>query len=372
MTVETITGALAGVQFAFRCDATDLCEYARLHLAALKNASTAVPAVRSMVRWHDGQPPSKALASAELADMDRIDRDVYASAAALWWFRVDDLRDLFLRFSRDTESLAVEGDFYHRLGSSWLTDRLRRLRYWRRRGAYRQRRFPTLLAYLVYYPCWWYLEHTEDLHPIHAAGVLTNAGVILLAGASGVGKSTLAVALATTPGAQLLSDSFVLHNELDVLPVREPVLLDVWSRAWLGAAGDELRPIGRRYGLNRCGFQVPPLRISDGGRAALLLFPRRSRELSARRITAEEAHQRLSSIDMIINDLRRYWAYAAVLEQMVPDGLMARREWHIGRLVAGVPCYELGIAPDTTRAAVCDTIMRLLPDQRLRVVGKPQ
>ena len=72
-----------------------------------------------------------------------------------------------------------------------------------------------------------------DHHPIHAAGVLTGGGVVLLAGASGVGKSTLATALALEPGVGFLSDSVVLHRGLDVLPVREPVLLDAFSRRWL-------------------------------------------------------------------------------------------------------------------------------------------
>ena len=192
----------------------------------------------------------------------------------------------------------------------------------------------------------------QDLHSIHAAGVLTDAGVVLLAGASGVGKSTLAVALAMSPRAQLLSDSFVLHNGLDILPVREPVLLDAWSHHWLGERADELQPLSWRYALRRCGYQLPPQRLSAGGRAALLLFPRRSHEPYVRRIASEQAHQRLSAADLIINDLRRYWAYAAIVEQMVPAGLMARREARIARLVAGVPCYELGITPDTTSGAV--------------------
>ena len=70
-----------------------------------------------------------------------------------------------------------------------------------------------------------------------------------------------------------------------------------------------------------------------------------------RRIAAEQAHQRLSAADLIINDLRRYWAFAATLEQMVPGGLVARREAQLARLTAEVPCYELGLTAEMTSAA---------------------
>src|ERR1700687_8548 len=369
-TSDTITGAIAGVNFAFQCDAPDLMAYARVHLTSLASDRTATPAITARLTWRDGQPPhQRPVAASELIAMDRVDRDIYTSSERLYWFRVDDLRDLFLKFTRVEDRLEVVGDFYYRLGNRWMSDRIRRGVQWRQRGMLRERRFPTLLSYMVYYPCWWWLEQRRDLHPIHAAGVLTDAGVILLAGASGAGKSTLAVALAHTPGARLLSDSFVLHNGLDVAAVREPILLDAWSTGWLGALGADLQRLGRLYGLGRRGYQLPAPRCAEAGRAALLIFPQRSPNRYLRRITSEQAHQRLSAADLVINDLRRYWAYAAILEHMVPGGLMARREAHLAKLVAGVPCYELGVTAEATSAAASDAIMQLLGDTQLRVVS---
>jgi hypothetical protein len=237
----------------------------------------------------------------------------------------------------------------------------------RRSIALRQRRFTTLLSYLVYYPCWWWLEQTQHLHPIHAAAVLTDAGVILLAGASGVGKSTLAVALAAQPGARLLSDSFVLHNGTTICAVHEPILLDTWSRRWLGACGETLQPVDWRYGLQRRGYHLPPGRLGESGRAAVLVLPRRSSDAYARRISAEQAHWRLSAADLIINDLRRYWAFAAIIEQLVPAGLVARREAQLANLVAELPCYEVGLTADMSSAGAVESIVRLLHDPQVRV-----
>ena len=372
-TVHPMTGSLAGVTFRFQTDAADLAAYASGHLAPLAAETVGAPVVTAALTWHDGQPPIEhSFARRMGTGIERIDRDVYTDGTTLHWFRVDDLRDLFLRFTWEDGRLDVHGDFYYRLGNSPLSDRIRRVRRWSQRGALRRRRFTTLLYYLVYYPCWWWLEHMRDVHPIHAAAVTTDAGAILLAGASGVGKSTLAVALAMTPRARLLSDSFVLHNGDDVWAVREPILLDAWSRRWLRNAAEQLQPIDGSFGLQRRGYLLPAARLSEGGRAVLVLFPRRTSQPFVRRISSEQAHHRLSAADLIINDLRRYWAFAAVLEQLQFGGLAARREAHLARLVADVACYDIGVTADMTSAAAVQAIMPLMQAQPLRVAGAGQ
>jgi hypothetical protein len=368
MTDRAVAGDVAGAAFRFDTDAGDLLQYARTHLAAVANPAVPRAQIESTLCWHDGQPPPQR-PSAESEWNNRPDRDLYAKDGTLYWFRVDDLRALYLRFRWREERLELKGDFYHRLGNYWWSDRLRRLTAPRQASSLRQRRFTTLLYYLVYYPCWWWLEHVRDLHPLHAAGVLTDAGVVLFAGGSGVGKSTLAVALAAQPGAQLLADSFVVHNRSEVLGIREPILLDSWSARWLGACGGILQPIEWRYGLNRCGYTVPSWRWADGGRAALLLLPRRSTKAYLKRLSPAQAHEQLSAANFIINDLRRYWAFAAVLEQIAPAGLVARREAQLAELTAEVPSYEIGLTPEMTSLGASAEILDLMRNKPLRVVN---
>jgi hypothetical protein len=361
------------VPFRFCTAAPDLAAYARVHLAPLACEVSEAPNLDATLRWHEGQPPpDRTVAFPHLAGLERVDRDLYVRPDELHWFRVDDLRDLYLHCTWRGNRLSIAGDYYHRLANDVYRDRAKRLVYWRWARVLRQRRFTRLLYYLVYYPCWWWLEQVQDLHPIHAAAVCIGSDVILLGGASGVGKSTLAVALASLPGATLLSDSFVLHHGAEVAPVREPVLLDAWSRRWLGEHGRDLQPISWRYCLNRRGYQLPRRRLADEGRCTLLVFPRRAPQTYVRRIGAEQAHQRLSAADLIINDLRRYWAFAAAVEHMIPGKLVARREAHLARLTAEVPCYELGLTADMTCAAAVDAILRLLPSTALHAVGTRQ
>ncbi|HVM95452.1 MAG TPA: hypothetical protein VMT89_03635, partial [Candidatus Acidoferrales bacterium] len=343
MVDSTITGSLAGVGFSLQCDASDLAEYARQHLNAMPAESTA-PLVHARLRWHEGQPRSGLRAEAERRGLERVDRDLYVSADELLWVRVDDLRDLHLRLRWNGDELHVDGDYYHRLGNTQASDALRRIRQWPNRQQLRRRRFPTLLAYLVYYPCWFWLEQLRGMHPIHAAAAKIGDECILLAGASGIGKSTLSVGLALAPGAQLLADSFVLHRGTLISPVREPILLDSFSRTWLGSKMSELKKLDHQYGLGRCGYSLAANRWADASRATLLVFPRRSNQSYTRRISAELAHRRLSGGNLIINDLRRYWAFAAVLEQVKPCGLVAQREAELAELTRRVPCYDFGVA----------------------------
>lgn len=355
-----VHGNLAEAGFSFTCDEPSLHAYASNHLQALIEAAPQPPVVQAHLAWHEGQPP--AARAPEVTALDRVDRDLYVGDGRVLWYRVDDLRDLHLRFSWQPQVLTLQGDFYFRVGNTERSDRLQR---WRHRlssraglDALRQRRFPTLLSYLVYYPCWWWLEHVHDYHPIHAAGIATDQGVVLLAGASGVGKSTLATALAATGNHRILGDSFVLQHGTAIRPVHEPILLDSWSRNWLGARHRELLPMQHSFMLQRAGHGFPPSRRSAGGTARLLLFPRRAPQAYLRPIDAELAHRRLSAADLIINDLRRYWAYAAVLEQLLPSGLVSRREAHLAALAAAVPAYEIGLTSDLD----CDHAVREVLD----------
>ncbi|MGH7788289.1 MAG: hypothetical protein ACRERC_15570, partial [Candidatus Binatia bacterium] len=265
---------IGGVSAGLTSDLPAFLDYAGGHLATLPPAPDAAPRIHAHLRWHEGLPPPRDAAA--FAVWDRLDRDLYRQGDRLAWFRIDDLPDLHLRIAVDGDQLHIEGDYYHHLGMSDGRDRLRRLVYRNRLPALRRRRFTTLLYYLVYYPCFWWLEHHGGWHPIHGGAVQRPKGIVVMAGPSGVGKSTTVTGLSTDADAALLSDTFVLHHGADVRGVPEPLLLDDWSRQWMGAGAALLEPIAHRYSLGRGGYRFPPARLCAGGEAALLLFPRRA------------------------------------------------------------------------------------------------
>jgi hypothetical protein len=354
--VAEISVRLAGVEATLRTDAAEFADYARVHLAPVRATLTGPPRVAATLYLHDGVPPQRLHADPELARMQRIDRDLYRGEQCLTWFRIDDFPGLQLRFDWDGERLAIRADHYLQLSKTAGRDWLKRVIYRRSLPGMRRRRFTTLLYYLLYYPCFWWLERHRDWHPIHAGGVEMEDGVVVVAGPSGVGKSTLVTALAASADARLLSDTFLLHRGRGVRSVPEPLLLDGWSQSWLGGDAALLRPIDHRYCLERNGFHWPQERLSEGGRIRLLLFPQRAPEMNVRPLSVEQAQGRIRAGDLIVNDLRRYWAYAAALELLDPNLLVRAREESLAALVSSVPIFEVAI----DGAVGCADMVRLV------------
>ena len=65
-------------------------------------------------------------------------------------------------------------------------------------------------------------------------------------------------------------------------------------------------------------------------------------------------------MDLIVNDLRRYWAFSSVLELVDPTPLVLAREDSIAKLLNAVSAYELGICPTVSRNAVASELDAVL------------
>jgi hypothetical protein len=180
----------------------------------------------------------------------------------------------------------------------------------------------------------------------------------------------LSTGLASTDGAKLLSDTFLLHDGTATRPVREPLLLDAWSRSWIGHGADLLRPIEWRYCLDRNGFHWPQRLLSAGGPARLLLFPRRALSHYVRPLPPAQAQGQIDAGNFIVNDLRRYWAFAAALEMLDPSPLGAARAASLAALVGEVPAYEVGLTEDMSRTQVAETIMALMLETHAPSTGR--
>lgn len=349
--IGDVAGVVRSNHAAFR-------QYARQHLGPIVCAPGGdSPCIRSELRWHERPPVGRETLVPDLGVYERPDRDLYVAGDRLAWFRIDDFRDLHLQVRWDGTSLAVEGDYHFFLNRSAWRDRLRRL--WEARGlqARRRKRYATLLYYLIYYPAMWWHEIQRGAHPLHAAGVLGERGALVLAGPSGVGKSTLTVAL-TAAGGVPLAETFLLHRGTTMIAMPEPVLLDDWSRAWLDDATRGLSQVPGQFVFGRSGFHLDePVAQAE---AAAIIVPRRATPAGIAPITANEAQRRISGGHALIKDMRRYWAFAAALEKLAPEattaGLMAAREAALARLTETLPCWELRLGPELTCAAATDLL----------------
>lgn len=153
-------------------------------------------------------------------------------------------------------------------------------------------------AVLVHYPLlWWAGVHGRA--PLHASAVTTSAGVALLAGPGGVGKSTL-LTRELAAGNLATCDNLAVSDGCDVFGLAEPLRVS--------GGGGKRAPHGRREsGWKRSRAEslrperVVVVRLGDAS-------PARCGE-----ITAELAARALVTGTLMAGELRRYWAYAATL-----------------------------------------------------------
>lgn len=150
---------------------------------------------------------------------------------------------------------------------------------------------------LVHYPVFWRASWRGRV-PVHASVIATDAGVPLLAGPGGVGKSTV-LSNARRSGAVATADNLCCAD-LDLCHgVAEPLRTDAGDdRGTKTSHGRVARPFGRRE------LALAPDRI---------VVLERGPKTEVTSISPEEAARVLVAGTYAAGELRRYWAYAATL-----------------------------------------------------------
>jgi hypothetical protein len=199
----------------------------------------------------------------------------------------------------------------------------------------------------------------DDLLSIHAAGVATGDGAVLLPGSAGSGKTTLCARLLQRGAAYLSDDSVAIDVRGRLLGYPKPLGFKVgtWEQfADAGLADLELDPGTQLV------WQIPPSRLGAAALSAAdpvgMVLPRFE--------PGAELH---------VEPVPRYEAAAALLGQaqnLPAFGVPAALEV-IGRLAAGVPSHSV-VYGDARRAApaVLDLIQRLDPADGGYEVLRPQ
>lgn len=270
----------------------------------------------------------------------RVDRHIEMGPGRLVWTRVDDAPQIAVATEHADGIRRFELRYLFTLGGGGWRERLKRVARARRLPTLRRGRFSTLTYYSVYYPVWWHLESRGAAHPLHAAGVALHGQGVLLAGLAGAGKSTITANFLGVPGAELLSDNVVLHDETRLFGCFEPLLLDASARAALGA-GHGLTPLGRRHVFARDAFMAP--HRTDGVPLAAAVLLARGSGTRLVRLGARDLARMLLAINEAAKEVRRYHVFAAILGLVEPTGLaqVAERAARLERLLARVPCYRL-------------------------------
>lgn len=191
-------------------------------------------------------------------------------------------------------------------------------------------------AVLVQYPALWWAG-VRGRAPLHVSALTTDAGVALLAGPGGVGKSTL-VADEIARGSVATCDNLAVSDGVDVFGVAEPLRSAVCVA---GSAGT-----GRRvaYGRREAAWPArrsPALRPNRVAVVQLRDVPAASCEP----IQHETASRSLVTGTLMAGELRRYWAFGATLAAGTGLGPAQPAVETVARhLTASLPCHLLTLS----------------------------
>jgi hypothetical protein len=197
-------------------------------------------------------------------------------------------------------------------------------------------------AAILQYPAMWWAGR-RGAAPLHAPAFARQRDALLLAGASGVGKTTL-VTLAVAAGAVATGDNLVMGDGHTAWGVVEPVRGE-------GGSGRRMAHGRRETALsNRVGALVPDrlvvVRRADPGHGG---------DIS--RCEPAVACRELVTSTYMAGELRRYWPLASLLAAgtglgpaVPPVEAVARR------FSERVPCFRAALPPPS--AAVLDELVR--------------
>jgi hypothetical protein len=181
-------------------------------------------------------------------------------------------------------------------------------------------------AILLQYPALWWAS-TRGRVPLHAPAVGLEWGAALLAGPSGVGKSTL-VFREIQSGHSAVSDNLSVSDGTSVWGVVEPVRTE-------GGSGPRA-PHGRReMALTNRVPEVIPDRV---------VVLRRGPEVHVCECQAEVAERTLTAATYAAGELRRFWTFAAMLALGTGIGPAHPPVAAVaGILTSRLSCIEIGL-----------------------------
>jgi len=347
----------------------DLRAYVRAHFEASEGPSSqAVVAIHGDWRW--GGAPSNAVAAPRSASTLRAGRGMTleregSDGLRCTWTRVPGFPELSLSFLMSGTGpgrLAVDAHCaYAPRGLA------RRIRYMNpaRVERKRSRLFFKLMYAMVYSPVAWWLMRTRGWGLLHASAVALPTGqAVLLAGQGGVGKSTLAMTLLSMPGARLISDNLLFHDEQMIYACPEPVRLDGTALAGIAAAG--VAP--ERSSLPRAAHPKATWRVGQAQRAqsappgAMFLLQVGERP-GFEPIAAQQGAEMLRAGNDLAREIEDHRPVAALLTMMAAQrgGPSAAPAARLENLLATVRCGVFTIGASESIAA---TAARLVEEAR--------
>jgi len=359
---------LHGHSVTIGADDADLRSYVRAHFETEARTEPGAD-LRVHATWRWGKPGPAAGQDPDRAGAERVGRGLLLTRGSspggsgrprAIWSRIPGFPELTLSFQLEGEGggrLNVDASCgYEPRGMGRKLEYLRPGRAERKRN----RLFFKLMYFMVYYPMAWQLERSRGWGLLHASAVAMPSGrAVILSGLGGVGKSTLGLSLLSRPGARLLSDNLIFHDEDRIYSCPEPVRLDAASLA--GVADSGIEP--ERTRLPATAHPKPTYRVGPARRAlaaapTAVYFLRFAPRSGVTRVDPERAAEMLTAGNDLAAEIKDHRPCQAVLTMLAAESNSpppaARAS--LSKLLAGADCAVFRIGEGEK---IAETVARL-------------
>jgi len=343
-----------GVNLTLEADNARLIEYASEHLQSMVTEPVRTPDILVRCHWSEGEWDPETNPFQSNSPLNVIGNRMLGRPDELVWLDNLRMRGLQLRFSRDGSQFVF--DVAYRFCPRRATADSR--------PAYEYKKFFSLMRYLVYHPFIWHLSTFRGWTVLHASGLESAFGGIIIAGLAGTGKSTTCVALMQQARARIISENLILTDGEFVYPCYEPIRLDEGSLRLLGNGLDGLIRMTFPAGVKeKTLFHLLPRQLPKRVKPSVLFLPQFAPHRYLRELSPSLAVEKIIAINALVRELDDYEWYAAALAYLWPEiGRALRPIEVIRRRTEQVKCFELGVDPTAGVEAVVDDIVSVLAD----------
>jgi len=282
----------------------------------------------------------------------RIGRGIHAIAGRVAWTSVPMLPGLRMECVPEDGRLTIEASYSP---SRSLRSRVGRLL--RRRRSTRNQLFFELLYYLVYYPVFWRARLSGG-HVMHAGGMSVDGLGIVVVGAQGVGKSTLAATLLPRDGVRILSDNILLFDGEDVLACHEPLRIAPDLVRESPGLARVLQQCEVDVPLGRQAYVVDRRKCVTSMKPDVILIPRISpAPTGVRELAAGDVVERVRCFNVLAEEVRNFETFDSVLSLAVPAPGGPGWDDTLRDLASRCRCFEFNVKFGEAAGVTVETLL---------------
>ena len=204
-----------------------------------------------------------------------------------------------------------------------------------------------LTYYLIFMPCFFYLERIQKHRLIHASAFEHRGKGIILTGLGGVGKSTLSLAALLWPENRFLSDNIIFYNDEKIYSLKSPIAADQKIVEQYEIIKNKLVAKQFNSHFNRMYYDLKQEFCVDQLMPEYLFWLQQSNVNLIIPMKNQNRDRNIVKINFLTDHLREYYIFAAAFDFILTkDKILADYLSNLHNFLESINCFILKFRPD--------------------------